>query len=90
MVTHTCNSSTQEVEAAGSGIQGHPWLHSEFESSLGYVKLCLKNKKGAVVSEGAPQEPFRRISFIALSQLELSFSFCYTEREELIARAQSL
>ena len=24
--------STQEVEAGGSGVQGHPWPHNEFEA----------------------------------------------------------
>ena len=33
-----------EVEAGRWGIQGRLWLHSEFEASLGYMKLCLKNK----------------------------------------------
>lgn len=27
-----------------SEVQGHPWLHGEFRSSLGYKKPCLKNK----------------------------------------------
>lgn len=34
-----------EVEAEGSGVQGHPQLHSEFEASLGYIRSCLKKKK---------------------------------------------
>lgn len=45
VVLHTCNLSSQEVEAAGSGVQGHPWLHKEFENNLGYMRLCLKKKK---------------------------------------------
>lgn len=27
-------TSTWGVEAGGSGVQGHPWLHSEYEASL--------------------------------------------------------
>lgn len=26
--------SIQEAQAGGSGIEGHPWLHSEFEARL--------------------------------------------------------
>lgn len=26
----------------GSGAQGYPWLHSELEANLGYVRACLK------------------------------------------------
>jgi hypothetical protein len=28
------------VEARGSGVQGYPWLHSEFKASPGCVKPC--------------------------------------------------
>lgn len=31
----TPKTSTWGVEAGGSGVQGHPWLHSEYEASLG-------------------------------------------------------
>lgn len=41
---HDCDLSTCWVEAGGLGVQGHPWLQSEFEGSLGYVRCCLKNK----------------------------------------------
>jgi hypothetical protein len=33
------HASTYEVQAGGSGFQGHPQPHSEFEASLGYRKL---------------------------------------------------
>lgn len=23
-------------------VQGHPWLHTQFQTSLGYVKHCLQ------------------------------------------------
>lgn len=32
------NPSSWEVEAGGVGIQGHPGLYIEFETSLGYVR----------------------------------------------------
>jgi hypothetical protein len=41
MVVHTCNPGTQE--SRGSGIQGHPQLHRQFEVSLGYMRPCLNN-----------------------------------------------
>jgi hypothetical protein len=28
-----------------SGVQGHPWLYSEFEASLGYMRPCPKKIK---------------------------------------------
>lgn len=31
------NSRTLEVDAEPE-VQGHPWLHSDFKTSLGYVK----------------------------------------------------
>lgn len=36
-----------QVEAGGSGGQGQPWLLTELEVSLDYVRACLflKNKK---------------------------------------------
>jgi hypothetical protein len=37
MMTHTCNSRAQEVEARGLQVQGQPWLHSE--------TLSQKNKR---------------------------------------------
>ena len=30
------------VEAGRSGVQGHSWLYSKVEASLGYMRLCLK------------------------------------------------
>lgn len=35
---HTCNRSTQEVEAVGERVQGHPQLYNEFKAGLGYMK----------------------------------------------------
>jgi hypothetical protein len=44
-VAHICHPSTQEAEAGGSDVQGHPWFHhSEFEASVGYRRPCLKDK----------------------------------------------
>lgn len=40
--THTCHPSTGDVDAGGSGVEGHSWLHNELEASLGYIRLCLK------------------------------------------------
>ena len=37
------NPSTWEVEAVGSVVHFHTWLHSKFEASLCYMRSCLKN-----------------------------------------------
>lgn len=45
----TCyNPSTSEMEVGGPGVQGQPWLHRQFEASLGYVRFCLKRAKTKV------------------------------------------
>lgn len=38
---HSCNPSTWEVDAEGSGVQSHPWPHSKFKVILG----CLMKKQ---------------------------------------------
>lgn len=41
-----CNSSNEEVETEGSGIQGYPKLYREFKASLDSVIIpFLKQKK---------------------------------------------
>jgi hypothetical protein len=37
-------SGTEEVEAGRSEIPHHPWPHSKFMASLGYIKPFLKNQ----------------------------------------------
>lgn len=49
MRAHAYNPGPWEVEAGGSGDQGHPWIYSKPETSLGYIRrkewgsawLCL-------------------------------------------------
>lgn len=47
MVVHTCDPSTQEAEAGGSGIQGSQKLCSKFdpEASLKYMRSYLRETK---------------------------------------------
>lgn len=45
VVVYDCNVSTQEVRTEGAEIQGHLLLHSEFEASWGYMRLCLGGGK---------------------------------------------
>lgn len=45
IVTHTCELIIWVAETRWSGIQGHIWLHSRLETSLGSMIPCLKNKK---------------------------------------------
>ena len=44
-MVQACNPSPQEVEAVESAVQGQHWLNIEFEASLGYMKLSLKELK---------------------------------------------
>lgn len=51
---YNTNSSTGEVEVR-SGVQGHMWLHSEFESSMGYLRPGSKGKKDFAVLKWIPR-----------------------------------
>lgn len=46
VVVHTCNP--WELEAGGPILQYYSQLHSKFEGSLGYVRLCPKEEKIAL------------------------------------------
>lgn len=60
-VGHTFNPRTPEVKMGGSAVHGQSLLHSEFEATLGYMRLlfvcclfvCLfqKRVKGLLVSQ---------------------------------------
>jgi hypothetical protein len=41
-VVHNCSLSTQMIKTERSEEQGHPWLLSDLQATLSYVKLCLK------------------------------------------------
>lgn len=41
IMAHTCNSDIWNVEAGGSGVQGHPQSHRECLASLGYRSFRL-------------------------------------------------
>lgn len=41
VVAYVRDHSTQGVETGGLGVQGHLWLHSGFETSLGYLSTCV-------------------------------------------------
>lgn len=43
MLRYICNPSNWEMEERGSEIQGHSHQQSgSFQTSLGYIKLCLR------------------------------------------------
>lgn len=44
MAAYTCDLSTWEVEA-GLEIKSHPWLHSEFEATLGRRIVPVSRKE---------------------------------------------
>ena len=35
-----------KLEVRGSGVQDHPWLPKEFQTSLGYIRLFSKGVRG--------------------------------------------
>ena len=44
-VVHTCNPRNvagDGTEAGGVGVQGHPWICSEFEANQDYIKPYIK------------------------------------------------
>lgn len=41
MVVCICNPSVPEIEAELE-VPGHPWLHGEFEATLGYLRPYFK------------------------------------------------
>lgn len=45
MVIHACSPSPWGVEGGGSKVQDHPLIHSEFKTSLGYMRHNLYKKK---------------------------------------------
>lgn len=45
VVLQTRGPSTREVEAGELGGQGHPGLHRKLESSLGYMRPSVRDKK---------------------------------------------
>lgn len=42
---HAYNHSTQAVKAGLAAVQGHPWLHSQFEVRLVSMKSCFPKPK---------------------------------------------
>lgn len=45
VVAHASNLNIQEWETGGSAVQGHFLLHSNSETSLGYIGSCFKKEK---------------------------------------------
>lgn len=45
MGLHSCGPSTQVVEDDRWEFEGHPWLHNEFEASLGCVGPFSRRKR---------------------------------------------
>lgn len=49
LVLHSCALSPQDVGAGGSIAQNHPWPHSWFKDSPGYVRLNNNNNKANAI-----------------------------------------
>lgn len=41
MAAYISNFSTQKAETGGLAVEGYPWLHSKFKTSLSYVVFYL-------------------------------------------------
>lgn len=56
---HACNPSTGDVEEGEPGVQGHPQLHSEYESNLRNRRPCLNKQEKEEAGRGSDndQEP---------------------------------
>ena len=51
VVAQPQNPNTVEVQDERLDIQIHFWLQGDFEASLGYNRLCIKNNKVISVSK---------------------------------------
>lgn len=60
MEAHTCNLSTQEVEAEKSEIWDYLGLHYEIKASLGYIRNCCLKKQNILTTIVWKQYTFRR------------------------------
>lgn len=40
-MVYVCRPNAQKVEAGGSEVKGHHWLHNKFKASLGYIGPSL-------------------------------------------------
>lgn len=67
-VEHSCNPSTQELEARGPEVQGHSQLCSEFITRLSYLRARLKenkaNRKASKQTKGKTKPSCCRIEYI--------------------------
>lgn len=45
MEVHACEANAYEGGKGESGAEGHPWLQSESEASLGYWSACLDQQQ---------------------------------------------
>lgn len=61
MVTHTCDPSTQEVEAGRSGVQGQLQLHSKLPATGDPSQKTRKKKKKVNDTLLPKMEPMRYI-----------------------------
>lgn len=39
------NPNTHEVKIGETRVPGHPWVHSQFEANLGYLRPCVTKKQ---------------------------------------------
>lgn len=65
---------TWEVEAGGTAGHSHPWLHSQSEASLGYMRLYLT--AGVSWTDGSAEDSGLILSTHTAVHNHLEFHFC--------------
>lgn len=66
-MVHAWNSSTLEVEVAGPEVQGQPQLYNEFNTSVGYIRPCLKIQNREATAMRASMSPRKEQPILASS-----------------------
>lgn len=66
---HTCNLGTMEEEAGDLAVQGHTWLHSEFEASLEHMRSCLEKPKDRQTDRKHDRTPVYGTCFLVSSEI---------------------
>lgn len=59
-----CQHQTAVVKHRESGVEGGPWLHSQCEASLGYMRFCLKDQNvfsKIIIMEKQPMEKIANV-----------------------------
>lgn len=56
-VAYACDLNTEKVEAERTKDQGHPWLYSRLEASLGYIEILFQSQPTNQPTPNKPTNP---------------------------------